>query len=211
MSSSLRFGSHIKALSREIAPRGLYAIQPPDADSPDDAYNIVGGHTASGLQVPPELEYPSQRVAQSLLDTVLSSLGTVQHLLDPRSFSDRLASMDEVGLQRPRNLWDVEFLLVFAIGELLQGIMPRDSALPGARYFRDAVSHLPGFLTLRAAGAVGVEIMGLAAFYLQCADCKEDAYVYVGTIPSKASGIRADAPGAGRGGPEARCFKRDGQ
>lgn len=183
MSSSLRFGSHIKALSTGVTSRGLHTIHPPNVDSPDDAYNIVGGHTASGLQVPPELEYPSQAVAQSLLGTALSSLGTVQHLLDPRSFSDRLASAGDTGLQRPRSLWDVEFLLVFAIGELLQGVVPRNSALPGARYFRDAVGRLPGFLTLRAAGTVGVEIMGLAAFYLQCADCKEDAYVYVGAIP----------------------------
>ena len=146
-----------------------------------------------GYRFPPELEYPAQGVAQSLLDTVLTSLGTVQHLLDPRLFSDRLASVEEVGMQRPRSLWDVEFLLVFAIGELLQGIMPRDSALPGARYFQDAISHLPGFLNLRPAGTVGVEIMGLAAFYLQCADCKEDAYVYVSTVPFKASKIRADA------------------
>jgi proline utilization trans-activator len=106
----------------------------------------------------------------------------VQHLLDPRSFSDHLASLSELGPARDqtKDLRDVEFLLVFAIGELLQGTLGRNSVLPGSRYFQEAVSQLPGFLTLRAAGTVGVEIMGLAAFYLQCADCKEDAYVYVG-------------------------------
>lgn len=182
MSSSLGFGSHIKALSTGNAPSDPYSAIAPSVNTPDDAYNIVGQHTGPEPRAS-DLEYPAEEAAQLLLETVLSSLGTVQHLLDPRSFSDRLASAREIGTrQRPRSLWDIEYLLVFAIGELLQGVIPEDSVLPGTRYFQEAVSQLPGFLTLRAAGTVAVEIMGLAAFYLQCADCKEDAYVYVSAI-----------------------------
>lgn len=184
MSSSLCFGSHVKALSMETTPKQAHVESPAPTFSPEDAYNLVeqpaGGSTA--------VEYPTEEVAQQLLETVTSSLGTVQHLVDPRSFSDQLASTNEP--KEPRGLWEIECLLVFAIGELLQGKLQPDTVLPGARYFQEAVNRVPGFAALRAAGTVGVEIMGLAAFYLQCADCKEDAYIYVSVLLKNEAGER---------------------
>lgn len=70
-------------------------------------------------------------------------------------------------------------LMVFAIGELLQGEVRERSDLPGSQYFLHAIHHLPNLCTLRSLGTQAVEVMGLVAFYLQCSDRKDDAYVYV--------------------------------
>ncbi|KAF2165737.1 hypothetical protein M409DRAFT_24025 [Zasmidium cellare ATCC 36951] len=42
------------------------------------------------------------------------------------------------------------------------------------------MSEWPDLCTLRSIGVLGVEIVGLATFFLQCVDRKEDAYVYAG-------------------------------
>jgi proline utilization trans-activator len=158
-----------------------------EVESPDDAYDLLSrpdrqfnGNIA--------VHWPTEETAQSLLETFLSSLGTVQHLIDPRIFSDTVASFYDLEMTTPTNgtLWDIEFLLVMAIGELLQGTVRQDTALPGARFFKEGIGRLPGLAALRGAGVLAVEIMGLAAFYLQCADCKEDAYVYVSAPSDRA-------------------------
>lgn len=136
---------------------------------------MTGGTGRVPLQLPTEIE------AQSMLDLVLSHICSVQHLFDPRAFSDELNQMYDT--EQPRyssdDLWYLKALMVFAIGELLQGRVRDDSHLPGSPYFHETIRNLPNFLALRAAGTPAVEILGLIAFYLQCSDCKEDAYVYV--------------------------------
>lgn len=151
-------------------------------DSPDNAYSLVGTTpSARTNDSAPSLRWPDEKTAQKLLLTVLSDVGTVQHLVDPRSISDHLADLYDQGPPRwiSGDLRIVELLLVFAIGELLQGVVVHGSELPGALYFQAGMEKLPGVSDLRAAGTLAVEIMALAAFYLQCADCKEDAYIYV--------------------------------
>jgi proline utilization trans-activator len=84
--------------------------------------------------------------------------------------------------------WYVELLLVFAIGQLLQGEAREvDGQPPGSTYFRQAMDLLPNPCTLQSLGAIGIEIVGFITFYLQCSDRKDDAYVYV-RIPSGLGG-----------------------
>lgn len=113
---------------------------------------------------------------------MLESVGKLQHLFDPRQFSDRLSISYEDGSLRvdPRDLWYVELLMVFALGELLRGTLKNKASLPGKVYFCEARQRVPDFLALRSSGVLGVEIMGLLAFYSQCADRRDDAYVYAG-------------------------------
>jgi proline utilization trans-activator len=128
-----------------------------------------------------DIDWPDETEAHTLLNTVIWSIGSVQYLIDPRSFSDGLSALyeEDVPTNSAIGLKHIQILMVFALGDLLQGSMRGRSSLPGARYFLDAVSCLPSLCTLRKAGTLAVEIMGLFAFYLQCADRKDDAYVYV--------------------------------
>lgn len=183
MTSSLRFGTRIKDLSQGITPSlpQRQILQPNGAlDSPDDAYNLHGLSDQAFFDAS-AVQWPMEDKAYALLETFLSSLSTVQQLLDARVFTDQVAShfvSDQA--QRPvQSLWDIEFLLVMAIGELLQGSNESRAPLPGVYFYKQAMARLPQLGSLRTAGVLAVEIMGLAAFYLQCADCKEDAYVYV--------------------------------
>lgn len=125
--------------------------------------------------------WPSESDAEDLLSTVMSSVGKLQHLFDPRAFTDRF-SRDYgriVDGTYSVDAWYVELLLVLAVGALLKGRKSGIDSLPGAQFFAEATMRYPGLIQLRAAGTLGVEISGLSAFFLQCADRKDDAYIYV--------------------------------
>lgn len=183
MTSSLRFGTRIKDLSvgsAQPTPERQLCSSRGNVGSPDDAYNLQGLSEKSfgnysGVQ------WPTEDRAFALLETFLGALSTVQQLLDARAFTDQLSSHFRSGdFNGPvRSLWDIEYLLVMAIGELLQGSTSTNGPLPGVYFYKHAMAHLPQLGTLRSAGVIAVEIVSLSAFYLQCADCKEDAYVYV--------------------------------
>jgi proline utilization trans-activator len=114
---------------------------------------------------------------------MLNSIGRLQHLVEPRAVSDRISAAyttSPPSFDR-QDLWYVEILMVFALGQLLKGELSSITMLPGATWYTEAVCLLPEFATLRTAGPVAVEIMGLMAMYLQCADRREDAYLYVGS------------------------------
>ena len=194
MSSSLRFGSQVKHLASPSS--STMARQTPSSvagvfDPLDDAYNLWSRDDGSS-RAQPAFQWPTEEQAGSLLETFLDSIGTVQHLIDPRTFSDGLASLYENDLTHKQiiTLFDVQALLVMAIGRLLRGSSSSShDDLPGAEYFQKAMRHVPGLSHLRRAGLLSIEILALATFYLQCADCKEDAYVYVSpykpTLPGK--------------------------
>jgi proline utilization trans-activator len=69
-------------------------------------------------------------------------------------------------------------LLVFAIGRLLQARADDVSKLPGTAFFDHAMRHLRSLTELRSLGVLAIEVLGLAALYLQIYDRKEDAYIH---------------------------------
>ncbi|KDN70964.1 hypothetical protein CSUB01_09962 [Colletotrichum sublineola] len=130
--------------------------------------------------VPP---LPSEEEARRLFDSMTFFIGHTQHHVDTREFSDRLAFFysnlgDASQTQTP---WYLEMLLVFAIGKLFSGSFDDDerSGLPGSRMFTHVQSKLPSLSELYGLGKLGVEIHALAAVYLQNANRKEEAYLYV--------------------------------
>lgn len=116
-----------------------------------------------------------------MLNIVVLNVGISQHLFDVRTFSDRLSCLfDEHGLDGSvPELWYAECLLVFAIGRLLQPKWDDMSKPPGDEFFQEALKRIPNLTSLRTQGVLGIELMGLTALYLQIADRKEDAYLYV--------------------------------
>ncbi|CAN9380262.1 unnamed protein product [Alternaria alternata] len=181
MSSSLNFGSRIKSLHSENVTDSVGSTSICDA-SPDNVYNLEPGglkHRTTST----DITWPSEEQAHDLLNTVLASIGSLQHLIDPRSFSDKLCSFYEDDSNRTGidDLCYIEILMVFALGELLQGKMEEGSTFPGATYFLEAVSCLPSLCDLRKSGTLAIEIMGLFAFFLQCSDRKDDARLAAAT------------------------------
>ncbi|KAH6989083.1 hypothetical protein BKA56DRAFT_641098 [Ilyonectria sp. MPI-CAGE-AT-0026] len=180
-SSSLHFGDQIKSLHTKSPVNGQFSATTPDIEPTpaDDVYNMAAlkRQSRSG-----ELKWPSLSEAHALLDTVLRSVGKLQHLFEPRALSDRL-SMTYAQPPSPthaKDMWYIELLMVFALGELLQGRLRSGVIFPGADFYLEAEKHLPEFSSLRENGIQSVEVIGMMTFFLQCADCRDDAYVYAG-------------------------------
>ncbi|KAL0943358.1 fungal specific transcription factor domain-containing protein [Colletotrichum truncatum] len=110
-------------------------------------------------------------------------IGYTQHHIDTREFSDRLAFFyanidDPSQTQTP---WYLEMLLVFAVGKLFSGSFDSDerTELPGWSIFTYVQTRLPSLSELYSLGKLGIEIHALAAVYLQNANRKEEAYLYI--------------------------------
>jgi proline utilization trans-activator len=125
--------------------------------------------------------WPTEEDAYSMLNIVVLNVGISQHLFDVRTFSDNLFSLfnDDAVDTGVTELWYAECLLVFAIGRLLQAKWDDMSKPPGDEFFQEALKRMPDLSSLRKQGVLGIELMGLSALYLQIADRKEDAYLYV--------------------------------
>lgn len=192
MSSSLNFGSRIIDLPSRNVQDSIPSARS-FVEFPDDVYDLESGRPNSPGST--AMIWPTEEEAHQLLDTVLSSIGRLQHLIDPRSFSDKLSTIYEVPEEQRQQhlaygLWYVEILMVFALGRLLQGHKQDNNSFPGAEYFLEAVDKLPSLCALRNAGTLAIEIMGLFAFFLQCSDRKDDAYVYVSSVSGPHDGPR---------------------
>lgn len=182
MSSSHEFGSRIKKLPADSKSPVLLYPNMVTANNADDAYKLEHEGSTSQRSRVSDIKWPDEDEAHALLHTVSSSIGSVQHLIDPRAFSDNLSSFYDRDQDADPiiSLQHVQMLMVFALGILLQGKLQGESSFPGAEYFLHAVSHLPSLCTLRKAGVLAIETMGLFAFFLQCSDRKDDAYIYAG-------------------------------
>ncbi|KAF0322784.1 hypothetical protein GQ607_010025 [Colletotrichum asianum] len=179
LSSSHNFGSRLQNLlehprlsGREPTPQPrphAPSSQPPTAKPHDDA---------------PAL--PSEDEGRRLFESMSFFIGYTQHHIDTREFSDRLAFFyanlgDPSQTQTP---WYLEMVLVFAIGKLFSGAFDGNdeaagAGLPGEGLFRYVQGRLPSLSELFGLGKLGVEIHALAAVYLQNANRKEEAYLYV--------------------------------
>jgi proline utilization trans-activator len=182
ISSSLNFGLQITSLPAK-SPSSV--AQSPkrekELDNPvDDVYGVAA---LPELAEQRAIDWPSLEGAHELLDRVLRALGQLQHLFEPRSFSDKLSNAFET--QPPtvdrNDCWYLEMLMVLAIGELLGGTLQQGEHLPGSSYYLEALKNLPSFVALRSTGMTAIEVLGLMAFYQQCADRRNDAYLSVGT------------------------------
>ncbi|WQF81651.1 hypothetical protein CDEST_06665 [Colletotrichum destructivum] len=182
-SSSLYFSHQIKSLKSgcSAGPRYGPSTRQQSPDWPENVYGIPppkrGGESRDGDRHTVDL--PGLQEAQELLDTVLNSLGNIQHLFEPRAFCDRLSEFYSTAVDKT-DIWYVELLIVLAVGKLLRGKPGGGGTLPGTDLYQEAERHLPGMMTLRRQGTTAVEILGMMAFYLQCADLRDDAYVYAG-------------------------------
>lgn len=130
--------------------------------------------------------WPSEEEANQLLELVILNVGISQHLFDIRSFSDNLARLyHDTGNETPlRGLWFVQVLFVLALGRLLRAGTDDDLEVPGVAFFNEAMRHMPAMSDVGKHGILGIEVVGLAALFLQVADRKDEAYLYVRSSPT---------------------------
>ncbi|KAL5042077.1 hypothetical protein BDW71DRAFT_200866 [Aspergillus fruticulosus] len=179
MSSSSAFSSHIKAISavRSIGTRPVGR----SSKTADNAYELplpLGGRIGA-----PSIEnWPTEQESRELVNTIANSIGHIQHLFDPRSFFDRLSVIydSDYSIAWQNDAATAEILMVLAVGKLLRGQIDDNESFPGFSYFAEAMKYTASLCYMHSAGMLGIEVMGLIAFYLQCADRKEDAYIYAG-------------------------------
>ncbi|KAK1994784.1 hypothetical protein LX36DRAFT_613646 [Colletotrichum falcatum] len=174
LSSSHAFGSRLQTL-----------LEHPRLGRRDGVSHLTDSESRSTLKpqddAPP---LPSEDEARRLFDSMTFFIGHTQHHVDTREFSDRLAFFySNLGdaLQAQQTPWYLEMLLVFAIGKLFSGCFDNDerSGLPGSSMFAYVQSRLPSLSELYGLGKLGIEIHALAAVYLQNANRKEEAYLYI--------------------------------
>lgn len=127
---------------------------------------------------------PTEAESHRLFELFLSYMGGNQHFLDTRSFSDHLTLLFEGPGTRSAQMkttWFIQYLLVMAMGKLMDDDTATSSDLPGAAYFAEAMRRLPPLHKLGECGVTSVEILCLVTTYLQWCDRRHDAYLYVGS------------------------------
>lgn len=172
LSSSETFGNEIKTLLQgksqtESAKNTPVSFLP--------ALTGLNPHSITSVE-----GWPSEEEANELLELFILNLGISQQLFDIRSFSDNLSHLynnTSTGALLP-DLWLVQVLLVFAIGRLLRA-GTHESDVPGTVFFDQAMVHIPNMSNIRAYGTLGMEVLSLAALFLQIADRKDEAYLHV--------------------------------
>ncbi|TIC99993.1 putative transcriptional regulatory protein C3C7.04 [Colletotrichum higginsianum] len=185
LSSSHNFGSRLQnLLEHPRLGRRDPIHQPTQPVHPTTAYPAA---PKPRLDDAPPL--PSEEEARRLFDSMTFFIGYTQHHVDTREFSDRLAffyanlgdaAQAQTQTQTP---WYLEMLLVFAIGKLFSGTFDGDErggrGLPGSSLFAYVQAKLPSLSELYGLGRLGIEMHALAAVYLQNANRKEEAYLYI--------------------------------
>lgn len=122
-----------------------------------------------------------------MLELVVLQVGISQQLFDVRAFSDNMSHLfhDSSSGKALPSIWYTEALLVMAIGRLLAAKSDGPSDVPGESLYNAALNRLPRPGDTKKYGILGIEVVALTALYLQVADRKEEAYIYVSieTLP----------------------------
>ncbi|KAH8808996.1 fungal-specific transcription factor domain-containing protein [Xylogone sp. PMI_703] len=169
-------GKHIHNLVQSEAP-GNNFMQP---EPKDKAYSDVPWSTTSSKSTPIVVD---EQEANEYLEIFISNIGDAYHFFDQRLFLDNLVSFYQLppNSRDLNSLWYVQLLLVIAIGQLFSRTSEHATRPPGISYFLEAKWLLLNIITLREEAVQGAEILSLMAFYLQCCDQIEDAYVAIGS------------------------------
>ncbi|KAH7322605.1 fungal-specific transcription factor domain-containing protein [Stachybotrys elegans] len=149
----------------------------------DEAPTQAWGNTAELIQGSPPPPMLSRDESMRLFDVFVSLLGINQHFLDPRKFADSIDLLylsDTSRSIQMESMWFNHYLLVMAMGMLIGSPSDDPDRPPGSAFFAEALRRLPPTYELGSYGIVSVEVLSLAAVYLQWCDRKNEAYLYVG-------------------------------
>ncbi|KAJ0162945.1 Malate synthase, glyoxysomal [Colletotrichum tanaceti] len=145
----------------------------------------------------PHQAFPKEVESNRLLNLFNSYMGVTQHFLDQRTFTDNMTLLFQSQASRARQMdtpWFTLYLLVMAMGKLMEEDPREVRGPPGAFWFAEAMRRLPPLHSISEYGIVGLEILCLATTYLQWNDRKNDSYFFVGTTVRLALTLGCNLP-----------------
>ncbi|KAJ0382177.1 hypothetical protein COL922a_013082 [Colletotrichum nupharicola] len=129
---------------------------------------------------------PGEAESNRLLGLFNDYMSGNQHFIDQRTFADNLTLLFQNQATRAKQMktpWFTLYLLVMAMGKLMEADRRIYDGPPGAFYFAEAMKRFPPLHSISEYGIVGVEILCLATTYLQWCDRKKDSYFFVRSLP----------------------------
>ncbi|KAI9041792.1 putative amino-acid permease [Aspergillus affinis] len=147
------------------------------------AYPLSWG--SSGFEDPASFsDLPSADYALYLVNGFKFHVGQLYHLFDESRFMRLLNDFYNFPVEVARNhkIWYVQFLTILGLAKSLV-VQPSRGAitLPGSSLFLRAMSLLPDTPYLFSDALTAVETLCAISLYLQCADSRNSAYVYIGS------------------------------
>ncbi|KAL0943278.1 zn 2cys6 transcription factor [Colletotrichum truncatum] len=146
--------------------------------------------------IPPQT-MPTEAESNRLLGLFNDYMSGNQHFIDQRTFADNLTLLFQNQATRAKQLnspWFTQYMLVMAMGKLMEADRRIYDGPPGAFYFAEAMRRFPPLHSISEYGIVAVEILCLATTYLQWCDRKKDSYFFVGTAVRLALTLGCNLP-----------------
>lgn len=125
---------------------------------------------------------PSYEYAVHLTNIVKFHIGLYFHLWDDSLLATQLHrfyTQDDMSVTDSNRTWLVQLYLIMAFGKALTVRGRRDRSPPGSNYFTLAMSLLPDLAYLYRDVVASIEILCTISLYLQSADHRNAAYLYV--------------------------------
>lgn len=181
LSSSNEFGRKVHEVLTNSGPSTARTI-PISPNPVQPTMNHLSPFRASTQSIP-QLQLPSEEEAFQLLETVGFYIGQTQCHYDLRGLTDRIGWLYENMDDPPTHeLWYMQVLLVLAAGQIFKADSREEETLPGTTFFEFVEQNLPTASAQYRLGRLAVEVNALMAMYLQMANRKEEAYLYVSTL-----------------------------
>lgn len=161
----------------------------PQQNTPATPLNLDGAAyrltwTRRPIDESPDLSgLPSLDYALYLYNTVKFHLGQLFRLIDEEHFLSNLNAFYQsipTGASASR-LWYVQYLLVLAFGKAFLVAGTASSTPVGSHFAARALSLLPEFPDIHGEDILEIEVLCLAALYLQSIDMRIAAFQYVST------------------------------
>ncbi|KAH7150352.1 fungal-specific transcription factor domain-containing protein [Dactylonectria estremocensis] len=157
---------------------------------------------------------PSIDHAIYLMESLKFHVGQLFHLFDEKIFIRQIGEfyVDPAQYAGKNRIWYVQFLVVLALAKAV-GTSPvkGSKTLPGSELFTRAMSLMPDSSYLFNDALTAIEALCIIALYLQSADMRNSAYIYIGqaTRMSLVFGLHRERPTDGVWSPETaiRCQK----
>ncbi|RSL64790.1 hypothetical protein CEP54_004590 [Fusarium duplospermum] len=177
LSSSNEFGRKVHEVLTNSGPSSARTI--PISPNPIQTMDHPSPSRASTQAIP---QLPSEEEAFRLLETVGFYIGQTQCHYDLRGLTDRIGWLYE-NMHDPQTheLWYMQVLLTLAIGQIFTADGEEEENLPGTAFFEFVEQNLPTASAQYRLGRLAVEVNALMAMYLQMANRKEEAYLYINT------------------------------
>jgi hypothetical protein len=125
---------------------------------------------------------PSLDHATYLIESLKFHVGQLFHLFDEKRFMQRIRDFyaDPAQYVKKDRIWYVQFLAVLALGKAVATNPAKGSrTLPGSGLFSRAMSLMPDSSYLFNDALTAIETLCVIALYLQSADMRNSAYIYV--------------------------------